>query len=380
MYNEFLQIVRQYYSVKEDFIPLHAPVFRGNEKKYLIDTIDSTFVSSVGAYVDQFEEKIKEFTGAKFAIATVNGTSALHAALHSLGVSYDDEVITQALSFVATANAIAYTGAKPIFLDVDLDTLGLSPASVLDFLQDNVILKNSIAINKKTNRPIKAIVPMHSFGIPCRIKKIQEIAYEFNIPVVEDAAESLGSFSNNLHTGRFGKLGIFSFNGNKTLTCGGGGAIITDDIELGKRLKHLTTTAKIPHPWEYNHDEIGFNYRMPNLNAALACAQLENLEEILSRKKLLSDTYSDFFAKWNVEYIAGLEGDKPNYWLNAIMLKSKIERDEFLKFTNTNGIMTRPVWNLLHTLPMYSHSQTDSLENSNMLADRIVNIPSSAKF
>jgi len=380
MFDEFVQIVRQYYSVKEDFIPLHAPVFRGNEKKYLIDTIDSTFVSSVGAYVDQFEEKIKEFTGAKFAVATVNGTSALHAALHSLGVSYDDEVITQALSFVATANSIAYTGANPIFLDVDLDTLGLSPESVLNFLQNNVIIKNSIAINKKTNRPIKAIVPMHSFGIPCRIKKIQEIAYEFNIPVVEDAAESLGSFSNNLHTGRFGKLGIFSFNGNKTLTCGGGGAIITDDIELGKRLKHLTTTAKIPHPWEYNHDEIGFNYRMPNLNAALACAQLENLEEILIRKKLLSDTYRDFFAKWSVEYIAGLEGDKPNYWLNAIMLKSKIERDEFLKFTNTNGIMTRPVWNLLHSLPMYSHSQTDSLENSNILADRIVNIPSSAKF
>lgn len=379
MFEFFIKFVRDYYSNTEGFIPLHAPVFRGNEKKYLIDTIDSTFVSSVGAYVDKFEEIIKAKTGAKFAVATVNGTSALHASLHVIGATLGDEVVTQALSFVATANAISYTGARPIFLDVDKDTLGMSPDALYHFLKKNVSIKDSKAINKLTNNPIRAIVPMHTFGIPCRIKEIVEIADSFNIPVVEDAAESLGSYSNKIHTGRFGKVGIFSFNGNKTLTAGGGGVIITDDVELGKRLKHITTTAKLPHPWEFNHDEIGFNYRMPNLNAAVACAQLENLNDFLEEKKSLSEQYSNLFYNLEIKYIKGLPYDEPNYWLNTILLNSKAQRDEFLKYTQDNNVMTRPVWILLNKLPMYKNSLTDSLENSEWLADRIVNLPSSVK-
>ncbi len=379
MFEFFIQFVRNYYSQIDDYIPLHSPVFRGNEKKYVIDAIDSTYVSSVGAYVDKFEEGLREVTGAKFAVATVNGTSALHASLHAMGIQSGDEVITQALSFVATANAISYSGAKPVFLDVDLDTLGLSPLALRRFLKKNVQLVDSKAINKLTNSQIKAIVPMHTFGIPCRIKEIVEIANEYNIIVIEDAAESLGSTSNLIHTGRFGKLGIFSFNGNKTLTSGGGGAIITDDVQLGKRLKHLTTTAKIPHQWEYNHDEIGYNYRMPNLNAALACGQLENLADFLIEKRALASKYIDLFNKSNIQVVRGLDGDDPNFWLNTILLNSKSERDEFLKYTNENKVMTRPAWNLLNTLPMYTNSISDSLENSYWLTDRLVNIPSGIK-
>lgn len=379
MFEFFIQFVRNYYSQIDDYIPLHSPVFRGNEKKYVIDAIDSTYVSSVGAYVDKFEEGLREVTGAKFAVATVNGTSALHASLHAMGIQSGDEVITQALSFVATANAISYSGAKPVFLDVDLDTLGLSPLALRRFLKNNVQLVDSKAINKLTNSQIKAIVPMHTFGIPCRIKEIVEIANEYNIIVIEDAAESLGSTSNLIHTGRFGKLGIFSFNGNKTLTSGGGGAIITDDVQLGKRLKHLTTTAKIPHQWEYNHDEIGYNYRMPNLNAALACGQLENLADFLIEKRALAAKYIDLFNKSNIQVVRGLDGGDPNFWLNTILLNSKSERDEFLKYTNENKVMTRPAWNLLNTLPMYTNSISDSLENSYWLTDRLVNIPSGIK-
>jgi len=380
MFEAFLKFVREYYGIPSELIPLHAPVFRGNEKKYILDAIDSTFVSSVGAYVDQFEEKIKEITGAKAAIATVNGTSALHIALHAIGVGNGDEVITQPFSFVATANAISYTGAKPIFLDVDAETLGLSPVAVKNFLINHAEKTNAGCINRQTGKIIKAIVPMHTFGIPTRISEIVKIADEFGIRVIEDSAESLGSFSNGIHTGRFGKLGIFSFNGNKTITCGGGGAVITDDIDLGKRIKHITTTAKIPHQWEYKHDEVGFNYRMPNLNAAMACAQLELLPEFLIQKQNLTKAYSKFFKQYGISLIEGQKLDKPNYWLNAILLKDSEEKEKFLKFTNANKVMTRPAWNLLHTLPMYKNSQTDSVTNAIWLADRIVNIPSSAKY
>lgn len=380
MFEKFITFIRDYYQIEKELIPLHAPFFNGNEKKYVIETIDSTFVSSVGAFVDKFEEMMKQITGAEFAVATVNGTSALHIALHSIGVSYNDEVITQPLSFVATTNAISYTGAKPVFLDVDKDTMSLSPEALQKFLEKNSIYKDGVLINKVTGKKIKACVPMHSFGFPGKIEEIIKVCENYKIPVVEDSAESLGSYSNGKHTGVFGKLGIFSFNGNKTVTCGGGGAVVTNDVELGKRIKHITTTAKMPHPYEYFHDEIGFNYRMPNLNAALACAQLEQLDKFLTSKRALADRYEEFFKSTSVQFIKEKQNAKANYWLNTILLKDKKERDEFLKFTNDQKVMTRPAWQLLNTLPMFQSCQTDGLENAKWLADRIVNIPSSVKI
>ena len=280
----------------QDFIPLHAPVFAGNEKKYLLDTIDSTFVSSVGAYVKKFEEMLCEITGAKFAIATVNGTNALHMALIMAGVDRDDEVISQSLTFIATCNAISYLGASPVFVDVDKDSLGMSPISLVNFLKDNTEKrKDGFAYNIHTGKRIKACVPMHTFGLPCRIDELVDICNSYNIAVVEDAAESIGSFYKNKHTGIYGLLGVFSFNGNKTITCGAGGAIVTNNQQLAEKAKHLTTQAKIPHAWAFFHDEIGYNYRMPNLNAALACGQLEQLGKFVERKRNLSESYSLFF-------------------------------------------------------------------------------------
>lgn len=381
MVHYFIDLVRIHYQLSDnDFIPLHAPVFQGNEIRYVTDTIESTFVSSVGAYVDRFEEMMKSITGAKYAIATVNGTAGLHISLHVLGIGNQDEVITQALSFVATANAIKYTGAGPIFLDVDQDSMSLSPIALVNFLEKECKVENSNVINKKTGKNIKAIVPMHTFGNPGRILDIQKIADQYQIPVVEDSAESLGSFVDGQHTGTFGKLGIFSFNGNKTVTCGGGGAVVTNDDTLGKRLKHITTTAKVPHAWEYTHDELGFNYRMPNLNAALACAQLEQLDSFLEEKRDLSNKYQSFFKNTSISYKQELPNSKSNYWLNTIEMPTRQDRDEFLKITNENKVMTRPAWNLLNTLPMFQHCATDSLENSKNLADRLVNIPSGVKW
>ncbi|MCW7471418.1 LegC family aminotransferase [Leptospira kanakyensis] len=381
MIKEFLSFVRDHYSSDEnDFIPLHAPVFRGNEIKYLTDTIESTFVSSVGAYVDKFEEQMKLLTGAKYAVATVNGTSALHISLHSLGISLGDEVITQALSFVATANAIKYTGAEPLFLDVDRDSMSLSPESVTDYLKNHCDYNNGHIINRKSGRRIKAIIPMHTFGNPGRIEELKEIADDFQLPIIEDAAESLGSFVKEQHTGTFGKLGIFSFNGNKTVTCGGGGAVVTDDENFGKRLKHITTTAKVSHAWEYAHDELGFNYRMPNLNAALACAQLEQLEGFLLEKRNLAGKYIQFFENKDENFKNEIANTRSNYWLNTIEFQNRSARDQFLKETNVAKVMTRPAWNLLSNLPMYQHCISDSLENSKYLADRLVNIPSGVRW
>lgn len=380
MIKSFLDLVRDHYNSADDFIPLHAPVFRGNEIHYVTETIKSTFVSSVGAYVDQFEVMMKSITGAKYAIATVNGTAALHIALHSLGVSSGDEVITQALSFVATANAIRYTGADPVFLDVDLDSMSLSPVALLAFLESECEFKDQIVTNKRTGKRIKAIVPMHTFGNPGRIEEICKIAEMFRLDVVEDSAESLGSYVNGKHTGSFGRLGVFSFNGNKTVTCGGGGAVVTDDESLGKRLKHVTTTAKVPHPWEYSHDELGFNYRMPNLNAALACAQLEQLDDFLREKRALSLKYIQFFENTKVIFKKEIENSVSNYWLNTIEFQSKSDRDKFLAETNGAKVMTRPSWNPLNTLPMYQNSFSDSLKNTYHIADRLVNIPSGVKW
>lgn len=362
---------------KQDLIPLHAPVFAGNEKAYLLDTIDSTFVSSVGAYVDRFEQMMREITGAKFAIATVNGTNALHLALVLANVEQGDEVLSQSLTFIATANAISYCGATPVFIDVDLDTMGMSPIALSSFLEQHAEKRNDgFTYNKTTGKKIKACVPMHTFGLPCRIDAIASICDEWNIVLVEDAAESLGSYYQKKHTGTFGKIGTFSFNGNKTVTCGGGGALVTDDEQVAKHAKHLSTQAKVPHKWEFVHDEIGYNYRMPNLNAALACAQLERLDQIVENKRALAKAYANFCAEENISFGNEIEEAKANFWLNAILVENLESRDDFLDYTNANGVMTRPIWQLMNKLPMFANCQHDELVNSIHLADRVVNIPS----
>ncbi|MDX9902135.1 MAG: LegC family aminotransferase [Aliarcobacter sp.] len=373
---KIVDFIKQTFNTNE-FIPLHEPRFNGNEKKYLNDCIDSTFVSSVGKYVDTFEKEFAKTVGSKYAIATVNGTAALHISLLLAGVKKDDEVITQPLTFIATCNAISYIGAKPIFVDVDLDTMGLSPDSLKSFLEINCEMKENICINKTTGKTIKACVPMHTFGHSCKIDEIKEICDIWHIKLVEDAAESLGSYYKNRHTGTFGKVGAFSFNGNKIITSGGGGVIVTDDEVLAKRAKHITTTAKIPHPFEYVHDEIGYNYRLPNINAALLVAQLEQLNSFIEAKRNLSLKYKEFFLNNDVNFIEEPKNSKSNYWLQAVLLNDKKQRDEFLEFTNKNGVMTRPIWKLMNELEMFRDCQKADLENSKYLEERVVNIPSS---
>ncbi len=373
--NDFLDLARDIYG--SEFIPLHRPVFEGNEKQYLVDCIDSNFVSSVGEKVTEFENLVANFTGAKFAVATVNGTAALHVSLKLAGVLPGDEVISQALTFVATCNAISYSGAVPVFIDVDLDTMGMSPLSLKTFLEVHAEKRGGHVFNKTSGRRIAACVPMHTFGLPCRVAEITAICAEWGIAMIEDAAESLGSYVGSRHTGTFGTMGTLSFNGNKVITTGGGGMLITDDPYLAKQAKHITTTAKVSHPYEFDHDEVAYNYRMPNLNAALGCAQMERLSEFLSVKASLSDKWGDFFDDQAIKFLRPIKGCKANYWLNAIVLKSKCDRNEFLEYTNSNGVMTRPFWKLMPSLKMYKDSQTDGLENSHWLCDRVVNIPSS---
>lgn len=363
-----------------EFIPLHEPRFIGNEKAYLNDCIDSTFVSSVGAYVDRFEKEFAHYVGSKYAIATVNGTSALHISLLLADVQSEDEVLTQPLTFIATLNALNYIGAKPIFIDVDRDTMGLSPKVLSEFLDKNCELSDNKCINKKTKKQIKACVPMHTFGHPCRISEISQICASWNIALVEDSAESLGSYYKGQHTGTFGKFGIFSFNGNKVITSGGGGVIVTNDETLAKRAKHLTTTAKVPHKWEYTHDSIGYNYRMPNLNAALLVAQMENLSLFLSNKRELTAVYADFFKENGIEFVEEPESSTSNYWLQAVILKDLEERNMFLDYTNSHGVMTRPIWTLMNKLEMFKDSQCSDLSNALWLEARVVNIPSSVRL
>ena len=363
----------------DSFIPLHVPYFGGNEKKYLLETIDSTFVSSVGPFVDQFELLMSEITKTQKAVAVVNGTAGLQIALQLVGVKPGDEVITQALTFVATANAIAYNNANPIFLDVDLDTMGLSPKAVAQFLEEFGDLREDGCYNKKTGNKISACVPMHTFGFPIHLDELMTVCNTWNIPVVEDAAESLGSQYKEKLTGSFGKIGVFSFNGNKIVTSGGGGALVTNDIAIGEKGKYLTTTAKVPHPYEYVHDEIGYNYRMPNLNAALACAQLEQLSGFIENKRKLAKEYHAFFVTKGIKFRLETHETKANYWLMAIELENKSERDLFLKSTNQNNIMTRPIWQLMFRLPMYANCQKDEQINAAFLEERIVNIPSSVR-
>ena len=375
---EIIDFIKNQFPSK-NFIPLHEPNFSGREKEYVLDTIESTFVSSVGAYVDKFEIMMAEISKTKKAVAVVNGTSALQVALRLSGVCSGDEVLTQALTFIATINAIIYNGASPVFLDVDIDTMGLSPNSVEAFLEEYGELRDGVCYNKKTNNKISACMPMHTFGFPVNIDELVTICNKWNIPVVEDAAESIGSEYNGMPTGSFGKLGIFSFNGNKIVTSGGGGAIVTNDLQLGMKAKHLTTTAKIPHPFEYVHDEIGYNFRMPNLNAALACAQLEQLNTFIQNKRNLASEYIIFFESIGVKFRTELPNTKANYWLMCIELENKNDRDSFLKETNQNNVMTRPIWQLIFKSPLYSGFQRDSQENAIYLEERIVNIPSSVR-
>ena len=371
--------IQQTYQTNE-FIPLHEPRFDEREKELVMDCIDSTFVSSVGKYVDQFEQQLAEYTGAKYAIATVNGTSALHISLLLAGVERDTEVITQALSFIATCNAISYCGAEPVFVDVDKQTLGLSPDSLKAFLTEYAEIKDRQCFNKCTNKRISACVPMHTFGHPCEIDKIKAICEQWHISLVEDAAESLGSYYKNQHTGTFGLLGAISFNGNKIVTAGGGGAILTNDEEIAKKAKHITTTAKVPHKWEFNHDQIGFNYRMPNLNAALLCAQLEKLEAFISNKRETAHNYQAWCQQNNITFITEPKNTKSNYWLNAILISDKAEQQTLLEYANSQGVMTRPVWTLLNQLPMFEHCFAMPQTNAQWLANRLVNIPSSVKL
>jgi aminotransferase in exopolysaccharide biosynthesis len=373
-YRKIVDFIKGLY--KKDIVPLHEPIFVGNEEKYALDTIRSSYVSSIGEYVNKVEKFMTEFTGSKYAIATVNGTSALHIALLLSGVKPNTEVITQPLTFVATCNAISYCGAYPTFVDVDADTLGMSPESLESFLVENCLVKDDGVYNKLTNRKITAIVPMHTFGHPCKIDKIIEIADSYNIPVVEDAAESLGSFYKDKHTGTFGKLGIISFNGNKIVTSGGGGVILVSDEELAKKAKHLTTTAKVPHKWEYYHDEVGYNYRMPNLNASLLLAQLENLEKFLKIKRDLAMKYKEFFDCLGVEFFTEPEYATSNYWLNSIFLRDRKERDEFLEFSHENGVLCRPAWVLMNKLPIYKDCFSYKLENAYKIEEKLINIPS----
>jgi aminotransferase in exopolysaccharide biosynthesis len=374
--DEFVKFVQELYGTT-GLIPLHAPQFRGNEKKYLNECIDSTFVSSVGKFVDEFEEKIAEYTGSKYAIATSNGTSALHVALLLANVEKNDEVITQPLTFVATCNAINYCGAKPVFVDVDQDTMGLSPFVLQNFLEANTTINNGQCINNSTGKVIKACVPMHTFGHPCRIDEIKDICDQYNIFLIEDAAESLGSLYKNKHTGTFGEIGVISFNGNKIITAGGGGCIITDNEELAKKAKYLTTTAKIPHKWEFAHDQIGYNYRMPNLNAALIVAQLEQLDTFLKNKRVVSEKYKEYFEDNEIEFVSELKESKSNYWLNSLVFQDVQQRNIFLSETNSNGVMTRPIWTLMNKLSMFKDSQKCDLTNAEWLESRVVNIPSS---
>jgi aminotransferase in exopolysaccharide biosynthesis len=364
---------------KQNPVLLHCPEFLGNEKKYLAECIDTKYVSYVGHFVADMENKIKEITGAQYAVAMVNGTAALHILLLAVGIQPGDEIITQSLSFAATAAAIVHANGTPVFVDVERDTLGISPESLKNFLLKNTEIKNGICINRKTGKHIKAVIPMHTFGHPVKVDAIQKICEEYSLMMIEDAAESLGSFYQGKHTGTFGKAAILSFNGNKLVTTGGGGMVITDDEAIANRVRYISTTAKRPHRWEFYHDEVGYNLRMPSVNAAIGLAQLEYFGMILANKRETARLYQQFFDSINIKYIKEPEYARSNYWLNAIVFDNKKQRGEFLEYSNDNGVQTRPAWTLLHTLPPYQHCQHTDTPNAEYFADCLVNIPSSVR-
>ncbi len=376
MYESLVKFIQEIYNTK-DFIPLHEPRFLGNERSFITETIDSTFVSSVGKFVDRFESDLSLFTGSEKAIATVNGTSALHLSLVLADVQSQDYVITQSLTFVATCNAISYCKANPIFVDVDRDTLGMCPTALESYLEENAIVdEHGICRLKDDQKPIKACVPMHTFGHPVDIDPIKLICKKWKLTLIEDAAEALGSFYKGQHTGTFGSIGVLSFNGNKIITTGGGGAVLCDQ-QIYINGKHLSTTAKKKDNIHFFHDKVGFNYRLPNLNAALGCAQLEKIDEFILQKRNLAKTYEEFFQNSEFSFFKEPKKCKSNYWLNTLICQEAKQRDEFLNFTNSNGVMTRPIWTPMHKLPMFSESLSDQLNNTKWLEERIVNIPSS---
>ncbi|ELM5140533.1 aminotransferase LegC [Campylobacter jejuni] len=362
-------------------IALHEPCFIGNEKKYLLECIDSGFVSSVGEFVTRFEEALKEKTKTRFVIATNTGTAALHIALLANDIDENCEVITQSISFVATANAIAYTGAKPVFLDIDENTLSLSPKALEHFLENQTYQKDNLSYNKTTHKPIKACVIMHTFGLSAHIKAIKELCEKYHILLIEDAAEALGSTYENKALGTFGKCGILSFNGNKIITGGCGGAILSDDENLAKLARHLSTTAKIPHPYEYDHDRIAYNYRLCNINAAILFAGLENLELFLENKRELAKIYKDFFKNHDkCKFIDEKSNEKSNFWLNTLLFKNENLRNIFLEECLKNNIFVRPVWKSLPSLKAFQNCQSNELINTKNLEKRLVNLPSSVRI
>jgi aminotransferase in exopolysaccharide biosynthesis len=376
MFKSLINFVREQYGTDE-FIPLHAPVFRGSERALVLDAIESTFVSSVGAYVDRFEHDTATVCGSPRAVAVMNGTAALHISLVLAGVQRDDLVVTQSLTFVATCNAIAYCGAQPLFIDVDRSTMGLSPTALNAWLEEHAMIDDAGDCRTLDgHRRIRACVPMHTFGHPADLDALVTVCARWNLILIEDAAESLGSYYKGRHTGTFGRIGVLSFNGNKILTTGGGGMLLLDE-ELGKRAKHLTTTAKIPHPYEFFHDEIGYNYRLPNLNAALGCAQLQQLPAFLESKRTLAQRYIQFFEGSDLQPIVEPEHCVSNYWLNGVICDSFVQRDALLKATNEAGVMTRPIWALMTRLPAHANALSGPQENAQWLESRVVNLPSS---
>lgn len=377
-FKEVIKFIKSQYSSKE-VIHLHEPIFRGNEKKYVNDAIDSTFVSSIGKYVDKSELMISNLIKTSSSIAVVNATSGIQVALQLAGVKEGDDVLTQALTFVATSNAIIYNKANPVFIDVDLDTMGLSAKHVEIFLETYGDLREDGCYNLSSGNKISACLPVHTFGFPVHIEDLIKVCDKWKIPVVEDAAESLGSTYKGIPTGSFGKLGIFSFNGNKITTSGGGGMITTNDKTLGKKAKHITTTAKVPNLIGFRHDQLGFNFRMPNINAALLCAQLEQLDYYLKSKRELAEIYEDFFFKKGISFRKEIKNTKSNYWLMCIELENVSDKKLFLKETNSSKINCRPIWDLMFTLPMYKNFQMDEQKNAKFLVERIVNIPSGVR-
>lgn len=372
-----IEFIRETYQTNE-FIPLHAPTFPGNEQAYVAETIASTFVSSVGKFVIDFEHKIESFTGSPKAVATSSGSSALHTALYMAGVTSGDLVITQALTFVATCNTLYHMGAAPIFVDIAKASLGLSPQAVQAYLEEHGVLdEHGLCTHKETGQIIRALLPMHTFGHPVELDELAVICHRWNLVLIEDAAESLGSFYKGKHTGTVGDFAALSFNGNKIITTGGGGMLLANSQSSGERAKHITTTAKVPHPYEFYHDEPGFNYRMPNLNAALGCAQMESLPLFIEQKRALAKHYRTFFSDSELQFVHEQSYAKSNYWLNAVICPDTHSRDRLLKSTNDNGVMTRPVWQLMHRLPMFKDAMCGSLTNSELIESRLINLPSS---
>jgi perosamine synthetase len=366
----------------KDFIPLHEPTFIGHEKEYLNDCIETGWVSSVGKYVDQFETKLAEYTGVKRAVAVVNGTAALHIALKIAGVIENDEVLMPSLTFVATANAVTYCNAIPHFVDVSRETLGMDPNKLGVYLEEISEVRNGSCVNKKSGNRIKAVVPMHTFGHPVDMDGLQTVCNQYGIVIVEDAAESLGSYYKGIHTGNFGKVSALSFNGNKIITTGGGGAILTNDDSIADSAKHLTTTAKVPHRWKYTHDEIGYNYRLPNINAALGCAQIENISLFIEQKRALFLKYKELFSGFKgITLFQEKEFAKSNYWLNTLILDDDLYPiDEALETLNDLGVMSRPIWTPIHQLAPYRSYPKSDLSITEALQKQIINIPSSSHF